>query len=307
MSDDNLNLKNFSNDLQELFNKSIEGIISGDESNNYKLTEEFKTKYDKIRINDNFSKSNSQNFHFESDVIKIFENFKTKCLEIKNAGLDSYYCQMLELYEFIFKLYNNDQFKYNQEIENLLSKNKNNDSYDLAEIYKSLGQNSEAMLNNFLDELILETLLNVDPKVLFVSNNLLTFLKNTSTFLTFKIIIAHLIVYSRLNNNHKFFSTCLSNVANMIIPESLLFSKKMNLELYDNQFSDFEYNGADHIKRNLNNEEFNFLKNNFFNIINLIIKTLIESNLLIPFFQILYHEIKWYRKELLLRIFFKLI
>lgn len=290
MSDEYLNLKKFLEDLQELFDKSIEGIISGDESSNYKFSEELKTKYDKICINDDNLKMDSGNFDFEFDIIKIFENFKKNCLEIKNAGLDSYFCQMLELYEFIFKLYNNDKFRYNQEIENVFlnSKNKINDDkkpyhYDLPEIYISLGRNSQSKLNSFLDELILEVLLNVDPKVLFVSNNLLTFFKNSSSFLTFKIIIAHLIIYSRLSkqNNHKFFCTCLSNVANMIIPESLLFSKKMNLELYDNQFSDFEYNGSQNSKRNLNIEEFNFLKNNFFNIINLIINTLIESNFIL--------------------------
>ena len=302
-----MNENDFVIELQDIFDKGNFPYLINDNTNKidfFKAIEKFKIKYDSLNYT-NLSKDRKR--EFSKNVITFFADTYEKYKS--NDSLNCFYDFILDFMDFLPKLYDLVEFSFDnccadfiEETKNSLkSKNKiltlstlflkignkntssnTNLSYDSSNIIlEEFFQKSkfeynlegESIMNKFIDLLFVSLINESDPKILFVSNNLLNKYKNISSFLSFKIIILNLIILLRIKNKYKFFSSALSNIANFLLPESILFGRKLNIELFDNKFNDFEFDQKGE-SRKLNHDEFEFLRNNLFPFLNFIVEHL---------------------------------
>jgi hypothetical protein len=277
-----INLADFITDLNNLFNFLYKNLLE-EVTMNIKTIEEFKQKY-------------SQEFDTKKIKEKI-ENFEKNLIRtiiekyiLFGNNKEAFFTNILDILDLLVKFYIKDEFYYNTKLNEFYLGENNKNKLEL--IFLNIGKKavkrelditiSEDLqnkpLNEFLDILILNIFEYVDIKIIFLTNNILTFYRNKNAFLSFKLITLNLIIINRLKNPHKFFNTILSNIIKILQPEGQSYSKRMNDELYNNAFSDFEYNVESPVRK-LNNEEFNFLINMFFLGIITVIETLCINKL----------------------------
>jgi hypothetical protein len=299
-----MNENDFVYELQEILDKEIFPFLINDNTNKmefYKAIEKFKIKYDNLNFT-NLNKDRRR--EFAKNVIILFANAYEKFKS--NNSLNSFYDFILDFIDFLPKLYNLEEFGFDNCCPDLIDKtinssNSRNKIFNLSTLFLKIGNKNtssfstlsnygsnitleeffnkaklafniegECIVNKFVDLLFVSLINESDPKIVFISNNLLTKFKNFSSFLSFKLLVLNLIILLRIKNKHKFFSTALSNIANFLLPESILFGRKLNIVLFDNKFNDFEFDPKGE-SRKLNNAEFEFLRYNLFPFLNLIV------------------------------------
>ena len=219
-------------------------------------------------------------FSKQNNEIEYFE----KCIDF----IDDFYC-MYFTEEFDF---NSDQVDIYQTLssearnkESLLNFIENKilligkpanivttDYFDKDSINNDLRNlsDSKSMLNNFLDQFFIRLIKSVSPKFIYTQLNPLMYTNNFSTFLSNKLILLFFHVLTQLNFEFKYFELIISNIGYLLKNEGSIYSKKINDEYYDNVFEDFDYNVNTHIRK-LKVKELQFLKENFFGLVNLIL------------------------------------
>jgi hypothetical protein len=267
-------LKDFTSDLNNLLDSLLKNQLE-DININFKLIEDFKTKYS-LEID---SKLIKEVEGFEKDLIKTLIAHNDKW-----NNKEAFFTAMLDLIDLLMKFYIKEEFFYNTKLSEFYATD-SQDMNGLQLLYLNIGKKavkreldltiSESLatkpLNEFLDILLLNLFKYVDIKIIFITTNILpNIYRNKNAFLAFKLITFNLLIFHKITSKHKFFNTVLTNIIKLLQPEGNAYCKRMNDELYNNAFADFDYNVESSVRK-LNNEEFNFLINIFFlGIINIV-------------------------------------
>ncbi len=132
-------------------------------------------------------------------------------------------------------------------------------------------KNFEDYYNLIIDIIFVELSRNSDPKFLSLYLNNLSNLEVKDSIISWKIILFNMMVYSKIKVNYKIFNSILSSIIKIINNEAEALSRRMNEILYNDKFTDFEFNMDKNIKK-LNKDEYNFLLENLFTFLNFVIK-----------------------------------
>jgi len=206
-------------------------------------------------------KNDFENLEMERDI-SIFEN--VTCLE--------------KYFIYLGLNLNYDDCIYNSNYKNIL--NYKSDIEDSAKniLEHHFMQKNYSNYNFLIDLLIIELTNNCDNKYLSINLPKLITVDYSDSIISFKILVLNMIVYNKINNSFKIFNNILSNIIKIITNEADALSRKMNDILYNENFTDFEFN-YDLKIRKLNQEEYKFLIKNFFPFLIFLIKNfLIDRN-----------------------------
>lgn len=298
----NNNIQNFIAEFKNLFANLFNNISTENKkflSNS--LIEDFKSKF----LTTNFTDLLTE--EIKSELGKIFlENyflFKTE------DNLESYLILLIDILPIIFSMYSQKDLYYIDKLkenkENKIINSILNENLIIEKYFIFLGNDIEKLednkdFNNFLikpDFVKIEELLNTIKTansyvenynlildlifILIIRNSDIKYLSihianldnliGLNPIVSFKIIIYQCLIYVNLPCNQKNFNILLGNSIKFILSEANSLSRRMNELLYDDKFTDFEYNIETKSKK-INLEEFNFLRVNFFPLLNFIFK-----------------------------------
>lgn len=137
----------------------------------------------------------------------------------------------------------------------------------------------EENYNTILDLIFLMIIRESDIKYLSIYiGNLNQYLSGVNPIISFKIIIFLSLVYVNKNlpSNWRNFNIFLGYTIEFFLSEANSLSRRINELLYEDKFTDFEYNMNTKTKK-INFEELFFLRENFFPLLNFIFKVFITN------------------------------
>lgn len=159
--------------------------------------------------------------------------------------------------------------------------NNSNIEPDLIQLYNSFSKN---IFNKKLDNLIINCLFSnkhiSEKEILIYIPNLMHIL-NQSTSNNIRILIITLITYYKIESkniekSYLLYPIILTITSEVLLIEGSLFSNYLNNKIYNNKFSNFDYNYDEKkkIRKVLKENEFKFLQLNFFKLLEIVLNTI---------------------------------